>query len=101
MDVIVYTKRDCERCKTFKSFLIRNNLAFVEKDIDTDEVVQELSESSFIIENFCDEEQCIVITPIIKIEGMWMYKEFFDEEGNFKKAEAERIFKLKKLNMSS
>lgn len=96
MDVIVYTKRDCERCEALKSFLNQNKLPFAERDIDTDEVVQELIESSYVIESFCDEDKCIVITPIIKIGGNWMYKEFFDEEGVFKEAEAKMIFKLKK-----
>ncbi len=91
MNITLYTKHDCDRCKTIKSFLNEKKIPFMEKDIDSDEVVQELVESEYIIENFCDEHQCIVTTPIVKVDGSWMYKEFFDEEGNFQETDALRI----------
>ncbi len=69
------------------------NLLFAEKDIDTDEVVEELLNSSYVIENFCDEDECIVKTPIVKVDGNWMHQEFFDLEG-FNEKKSKEIFKV-------
>jgi len=47
-----------------------------------------------IIKNFCDEEGCIIITPIVNLDGKWMHREFFDLNG-FSERRARRIFGLK------
>jgi glutaredoxin len=93
MEIIIYTKHDCERCQALKAFLKKKSLDYTERDIDTEEVVQELVASEYILNNFCDEEQCIVITPIVKLDGKWMDKELFTEEGKFQEGDAKKIFK--------
>ena len=95
MEIIVYTKHDCESCAALKSYLKENQLNFTEKDIETQEVVEELIQSSFIIENFCDENECIEITRIVKIDGNWLEKEIF-EEGTLSEGTANVIFKVSK-----
>ena len=86
MEIILYTKHACTRCEALKSFLQKHSIEFTEKDIDTSEVVAELVESTFIIENFCDEEQCIVVTPIVKLNGSWVAEDFFDEDGSLRES---------------
>lgn len=102
MDLIIYTKHDCERCAALKTFLEKNKIVYIEKDIDTEEVAQELVQSQYIIENFCDEEKCIVITPIVKIGGTWINDDLFNTEG-FNEEKAKGIFNrgfLKKIPFS-
>ena len=91
MEIILYTKHACERCEALKSFLQKHSIVFTERDIDNDEVVAELVESTFIIEHFCDEEQCIVVTPIVKLNGLWVAEDFFNENGSL----MESVVKLK------
>ncbi len=93
MKIIIYTKHDCERCKALKTYLDENNIPYLEKDINSEEAIQELLSSEYILKNFCDENQCIVNTPIVKVEEKWMHHEFFDE-GGFNKERAEGILKL-------
>ena len=91
MDVTVYTKENCSRCGALKVFLDRHNIVFKEKDILNEEVAAELLSSEYIRKHFCDEKGCIVITPIVKLDGSWMYKEFFDING-FSETRAMKIF---------
>ena len=93
MDVIVYTKENCSRCEALKAFLDKHNIPYKEKDTLNQEVTRELLESEYIVEHFCDEKGCIVITPIVKLDGTWMYKEFFDVNG-FPERRAMKIFNL-------
>ncbi|NHI91493.1 MAG: hypothetical protein EAX96_03250 [Candidatus Lokiarchaeota archaeon] len=81
LDVIVYTKEHCDRCEELKSFLKRNNIFFIEKDINEPETIKELLASEYVLKNFCDDEKCIVLTPVVNVDGKWMHKEFFDIKG--------------------
>lgn len=91
MEIIVYTKKLCDRCEQLKAFLRKNNLAFTEKDIEDPEVERELLRSEYVVKNFCNQAGCIVITPIVKLDGDWMHKEFFDIHG-FSEKRARKIF---------
>lgn len=93
MDVIVYAKENCSRCEALKAFLDKHNIPYKEKDILNQEVTRELLGSEYIVKHFCDEKGCIVITPIVKLDGTWMYKEFFDVNG-FSERRAMKIFNL-------
>ena len=81
LDVTVYTKENCSRCEALKAFLDKQKIPYIEKNILNEEVASELLASEYIRKHFCDEKGCIVITPIIKLDGGWMYKEFFDVNG--------------------
>jgi|YelNatPaOPRAMG01_1025707.scaffolds.fasta_scaffold177756_2 glutaredoxin len=94
MEVIVYTKKNCRRCEELKGFLERNVIRYVEEDVEKPEVAKELLKSDYIVKNFCDEEGCIIITPIVNLDGKWMHREFFDLNG-FSERRARRIFGLK------
>ena len=93
MDITVYTKENCSRCDALKAFLTKHNIPYKEKNINNQEVVKELLTSEYVIKNFCDESGCIVITPIVKLDGAWMHKEFFDING-FSEIRAVKIFNV-------
>ena len=93
MDVTVYTKENCERCEALKNYLDENSIPYIEKNVENPQVGQELLQSEYITNNFCDERGCIVITPIVKIDGTWKHKEFFDANG-FSEERARKIFQI-------
>ena len=81
MDIVLYTKTGCGRCKALKEFLAKNKLEYTERDIVNQDVAQELVQDNYILETYCDEESCIVITPIIEIDGQWVADDLFIDEG--------------------
>ena len=93
MEITVYTKENCNRCEQLKNFLRKNNLSFTEKDITDHEVAYELLKSEYVMKNFCDQRGCIVITPIVRLDGKWMHKEFFDIQG-LSENRAKKIFNI-------
>ncbi|MBS7645718.1 MAG: glutaredoxin family protein [Candidatus Bathyarchaeia archaeon] len=93
MEVTVYTKKGCRRCEELKNFLDRYKVKYTEKDVEEPEVARELLKSNYIAKNFCDEKGCIVITPIVNLDGKWMHREFFDLYG-FSERRARKIFGL-------
>ncbi|MEM3677129.1 MAG: glutaredoxin domain-containing protein [Candidatus Bathyarchaeia archaeon] len=94
MEVTVYTKKGYRRCEELRNFLDRYGVRHTEKDVEKPEVARELLKSDYIAKNFCDEKGCIVITPIVNLDGKWMHREFFDLQG-FSEKRARRIFMLK------
>jgi glutaredoxin len=93
MDIVLYTKTGCGRCKALKEFLAKTNLEYTEHDIDNQAVAQELVQDNYILETYCDEESCIVITPIVKIDGQWAADKFFVDEGIDEKL-AKEVFQI-------
>jgi glutaredoxin len=89
----IYTKENCSRCEALKAFLQKQNIQFKEKDVGNQDVARELLASEYIVKHSCDEKGFIVITPIVKLDGTWMYKEFFDVNG-FSERRAMKIFNL-------
>ena len=94
MDVIVYTKELCPRCGVLLDFLNKNKFPYLEKKIEDDLVIRELLTYEYIRENFCDEKNCIVVTPILNIDGEFKHKEIFDI-GGFNEKKAKKLFKIK------
>ena len=93
MDVIIYTKKHCDRCEAMKSFLNKYEIPYMEKDIMDPDVGSELVGNDFVKDNFCDENECIVITPVINVDGKWLYKEFFGING-FAEYRAKKFFNI-------
>ena len=94
MDVIVYTKEHCPRCGALLDFLNKNKVPYLEKRIEDDLVIRELLTYEYIRENFCDEKSCLVLTPVLNIDGEWMHKQIFDV-GGFNEKKAKKLFKIK------
>ncbi|MHA1804319.1 MAG: glutaredoxin domain-containing protein [Promethearchaeota archaeon] len=90
---IIITKKDCHRCKELKEWLKNNNRRYVEKDIDDVEFVQQLLNDKNFILTFCDEEGCIVNTPIVIYKGRYWFKELWGVSG-LREKEAKKIFDL-------
>ena len=87
LDVIIYTKKKCPRCAALKQFLDKNKVFYLEKDVEDKLIMNELLTYQEIINEFCDDKQCIVLTPVINIDGKFMHNEFFGVGGvNKKKA---------------
>lgn len=93
MDIAIYTRKDCSRCDALKAFLDKHNIPYKEKDVLNQEAARELLASEYVVENFCDKSGCVVITPIVKVNGTWMHKEFFDIKG-FSESRAKKIFNV-------
>jgi len=93
LDVILYTKENCSRCEALKAFLDKHNIPYKKKDILNQDVARKLLASEYIVKHFCDEKGCIVITPIVQVNGTWMYKELFDVNG-FSERTALKIFNI-------
>ena len=76
---------------SIKGIFRKTRYLFVEKNIDEQETIKELLASEYVVNNFCDEKQYIVLTPVVKVDGKWMHKEFFDIKG-FNEKRAKKIF---------
>ena len=47
--VIIYTTRKCSKCKSLKSWLRRNNISFVERDLGNIEVMTDLVMRNLVV----------------------------------------------------
>ncbi len=47
--IIVYSTKKCVRCKILKSWLRRNGLSFVEKDLDNSDVMTDLVMRNLVV----------------------------------------------------
>ena len=91
-EIQVITKKDCPRCIEFKDWMKENNLTYVEKDIEDEQFVHQLLHDSNFVGMFCDEEGCVVNTPVVMYKGKYIFKELWGLSG-LKKKEAKKIFK--------
>ena len=89
---IIITKKDCPRCIEFKDWMKENNLTYVEKDIEDEQFVHQLLHDSNFVGMFCDEDGCVVNTPVVMYKGKYIFKELWGLSG-LKKKEAKKIFK--------
>jgi len=89
---IIITKKDCPRCIEFKDWMKENNLPYVEKDIEDEQFVHQLLHDSNFVGMFCDEDGCVVNTPVVMYKGKYIFKELWGLSG-LKKKEAKKIFK--------
>jgi glutaredoxin len=91
---IIITKENCSRCHALKEWLKDNNVQYVEKDISDEEFVHQLLQDGNFLKNFCDEDGCIVNTPVVMHKGKYWFKELFGIDG-LRTREAKKLFNVK------
>jgi len=90
---IIITKDDCHRCHELKQWLNENNVEYVERDIDDEEFVHQLLHDENFIQTFCDEDGCIVNTPVVIKDGKYWFKELWGING-LRKEKAKELFNV-------
>jgi len=88
---IIVTKEDCHRCHELKEWLDENDVKYVEQDINNEEFVNQLLQDKNFVQTFCDEEGCIVNTPVVIMGGSYYFKELWSQTG-LRKNKAEEMF---------
>lgn len=88
---MVITKEDCHRCHELKQWLDKNDVDYVEKDIDDEELVNQLLHDENFVHTFCDEEGCLVNTPVVMHKGKYWFKELWGIDG-LRKKKAKELF---------
>ena len=88
---IIITKSDCHRCKELKEWLNENDVDYVEQDIDDEKFVHQLLHDQNFVQTFCDEEGCIVNTPVVIYKGKYWFKELWGISG-LREKEAKKLF---------
>ena len=89
---IIVTKKDCHRCHDLLEWLNKNNIEYVEQDIDDEKFVHQLLHDKNFVGTFCDAEGCIVNTPVVIYKGKYWFKELWGISG-LRVKEAENLFK--------
>ena len=70
MKTIVYTSKNCSRCRALKKWLRRNKFAFVTKSIDNTEIMTDLVMRNLVV----------LSAPALETENrFWLSHEIFDE----------------------
>ena len=88
------TKKDCHRCHELKDWLKKNDVNYIERDIDDEEFVHELLKDKNFLGTFCDADGCIVNTPAILHKGKYWFKELWGMSG-LRTKEAKKLFDVK------
>ncbi|MFO7797897.1 MAG: glutaredoxin domain-containing protein [Promethearchaeati archaeon] len=88
---IIITKEDCHRCAELKEWLKENDVKYVEEDINEEKFVNQLLQDKNFLKTFCDEDECIVNTPVVIQDGNYYFKELFSQTG-LRKKKAEEMF---------
>ncbi|MFX1257645.1 MAG: glutaredoxin domain-containing protein [Promethearchaeota archaeon] len=89
---IIITKKGCPRCIALKEWMKENELLYVEKDIDDEEFVNQLLNDSNFVGMFCDEEGCVVNTPVVMYKGKYIFNKLWGID-RLRKKEAQKLFK--------
>lgn len=90
---IIVTKKDCNRCHELLEWLNKNDVKYIEQDIDDEKFVHQLLHDSNFVSNFCDAEGCIVKTPVVIHKGKYWFKELWGISG-LREKEAKKLFKV-------
>ncbi|MGV9198357.1 MAG: glutaredoxin domain-containing protein, partial [Promethearchaeia archaeon] len=61
---VIITKEDCHRCHELKEWLNENEVEYVEEDVNNEKLIQQLLHDENFLKTFCDEEGCLVNTPV-------------------------------------
>ena len=70
MKTIVYTSKNCPRCKALNQWLRRNKVSFVTKSIDNTEIMTDLVMRNLVV----------LSAPALETENkFWLSHEIFDE----------------------
>jgi glutaredoxin len=88
---MVVTKEDCHRCHELKEWLEEKDVKYVEEDIENDEFVQQLLQDENFVKTFCDQDGCVVNTPVVIIDGTYYFKKLWGIDG-LRKEKAEELF---------
>ena len=88
---IVITKKDCSRCHDLKEWMDKNDVKYLEKDLDDEEFVHQLLNDANFVSTFCDEEGCVVHTPVVIYHGKYYFKELWGISG-LKEKKASELF---------
>lgn len=88
---IIITKENCPRCHALKEWLDKNDVQYVEEDINNEEFVSQLLNDENFLGTFCDADGCIVNTPVVMYKGKYIFKELFGISG-LREKEAEKLF---------
>ncbi|MHA1196411.1 MAG: glutaredoxin domain-containing protein [Promethearchaeota archaeon] len=91
---IIITKEDCHRCHELKDWLDKNQVSYVEKSINDQELVKQLLKDKNFLKIFCDADGCIVNTPVVILNGKYWFKELWGVSG-LREREAKKLFNLK------
>ncbi|NHJ23055.1 MAG: hypothetical protein EAX89_00670 [Candidatus Lokiarchaeota archaeon] len=91
---IIITKEDCPRCHALKEWLDKNEVNYIERDINDEEFVHQLLHDGNFLTTFCDEDGCIVNTPVVIYKGKYWFKELFSQIG-LREKEAKKLFEVK------
>jgi glutaredoxin len=79
----VVSKQNCPHCKTLKDWLKKENIAYEEWAIESNQTKERLLGDQKFTKTFCDVDGCMVYTPVIRIDksGEYIYKDLFTHEG--------------------
>ena len=88
---LIITKKDCHRCAELKEWLKENDVKYIEEDINDEKFVNQLLQDKNFLKTFCDEDECIVNTPVVIQDGKYYFKELFSQTG-LRKKKAEEMF---------
>lgn len=88
---ILVTKEDCHRCHELKEWLDERDVEYIEEDIEDEKFVNQLLQDQNFIQTFCDEEGCIVNTPVVIVDGTYYFKELWGVSG-LREQKAEELF---------
>ncbi|MFO8018968.1 MAG: glutaredoxin domain-containing protein [Promethearchaeia archaeon] len=87
----VITKEDCHRCHELKEWLKENEVQYVEKSVDDEELIHQLLHDESFVTTFCDEEGCLVNTPVVMHNGKYWFKELWGING-LREKKAKELF---------
>ena len=77
----VISKENCSRCEVLKTWLKTKTIPFDELHLEEESVKEKLLSGNVFIETFCDIEGCMVLTPLIHVDGKYYFKELFGIDG--------------------
>ncbi|MFX1446298.1 MAG: glutaredoxin domain-containing protein [Promethearchaeota archaeon] len=91
---IIITKEGCPHCRELKEWLNSHNVSYIERDINDEEFVHELLHDNNFLKTFCDDDGCIVNTPVVIHKGKYWFKELWGISG-LREKQAKKLFGVK------
>lgn len=91
---IIITKEDCHRCHELVDWLKKNEIEYIERDIEDEEFVHKLLHDDNFLKTFCDADGCVVNTPVVIMNGKYWFKELWGISG-LREKEAKKLFSVK------
>ena len=91
---VIFTKHGCERCKILKEWMNAHNVKYIEKDVGLTENQRELGGDPDFVRKYCDEEGCLVNTPLVYYKKNYYFKELWSPS-IFLESAAKKMFGVK------